>query len=81
MSSKNIDYLDLMNRTKECLNKLGLDTLETWITPVRSGYIVELQPTQDKKSVDKLAQCLKEFFNVGVFIKEYTYGSAVLIKT
>jgi hypothetical protein len=78
--SSGIDYLNLQEIVKTCLNKLGFTFPEAWITPIRNGYRVELQPPQSRELLNNLALCIKESLKVEVLVKDYVHGSAILVK-
>jgi len=52
------DFPLVLGKSKECASLLKLEYKELWITPLRTGYRVELFPPLDDKSVASFSECL-----------------------
>ena len=52
------DFPSVLEKSKECASSLKLEYKELWITPLRTGYRVELLPPLDDKSVASFSECL-----------------------
>jgi len=52
------DFPLVLEKSKECASSLKLEYKELWITPLRTGYRVELLPPLDDKSVASFSECL-----------------------
>ena len=52
------DFPLVLEKSKECASSLRLEYKELWITPLRTGYRVELLPPLNDKYIASFSECL-----------------------
>lgn len=75
------EYIELLELLRKCL--VGENTVyeEIYVTPLRSGYRVEIYPEPSLSTLRHLAECISRNRGVYVEVKKYPYGLVLVIKT
>jgi len=77
---KKFDYYDVAEAVKKCLEQVNASYIEILITPLRSGYRVEIYPQQTRQLLEMLARCVSRLLEAGTEMKECPYGVTLVVK-
>lgn len=76
--TKKIDYINIEKKIKECIKNSRVYYEEIYITPISSGFKVEISPMPSSSVIEEVAKCISEKININVKIKEYPYGKVII---
>lgn len=79
-SEEKFDYYDVVEVTRRCLGQVNVSYIEILITPLRTGYRVEIYPQQVRQLLEVLAHCMSKLLEATIEVKEYPHGTVLVVK-
>lgn len=79
-SEKKLDYYDVVEATKKCLEQVNAGHVEIFVTPLRTGYRVEVYPQLTRQLLETLVCCVSKLLEASAEIREHPYGTTLVIK-
>jgi len=77
--SNQIDYIEVLEKAKICVERMGVSGREIWITPLRSGYRIEFVPNLSMDTLEYISKCIEKELNTRVVIRESSRGMPAII--
>jgi len=78
--SRGVNYIEIEKKIKECVKQSNTYYEEIYITPISSGFKVEISPIPSSGVLEEISKCISTTMNAITSIREYPYGRIIVIK-